>query len=59
MESCLGPGEGGGLLCHLGNIAYRTNTVLECDPETGRAANNPAAEKPWKRAYRPGWEPKV
>jgi predicted dehydrogenase len=47
------------MLCHLGNIAYRTNTVLECDSETGRIANNPAAAKLWGRTYRPGWEPKV
>ena len=45
------------MLCHLGNIAYRTGTVVQCNPETGRLLDNPAGEKLWKRPYRPGWEP--
>jgi predicted dehydrogenase len=47
------------LLCHLGNIAYRTGSVLECDPATGRPVNAAAAESLWSREYRPGWEPVV
>jgi predicted dehydrogenase len=45
------------LLCHLGNIAYRTGRVLECDPATGRPRNVPEADALWSREYRPGWEP--
>ena len=47
------------LLCHLGNIAYRTNSVLSLDPQTHQVMNNPAATALWSREYRPGWEPKV
>lgn len=47
------------LLCHLGNIAYRTQSTLTLDPTTGRIQNNPAAEVLWTKEYRPGWEPTV
>ena len=48
------------MLCHLGNIAYRTNTVVRCDPKTGKLIDNPEGEKLWKRAaYREGWNVKV
>ncbi|WP_417850196.1 Gfo/Idh/MocA family protein [Thalassoglobus sp.] len=47
------------LLCHLGNIAYRTQSMLTCDTENGRILENEDAMKLWKREYEPGWEPKV
>ena len=46
------------LMCHLGNIAYRTDSVLQCDPETGRARSG-AARRLWDREYERGWEMKV
>jgi predicted dehydrogenase len=45
------------LLCHLGNIAYRTGHTLNLDPDTQQIVGDPAAL--WTREYRPGWEPKV
>jgi predicted dehydrogenase len=45
------------LLCHLGNIAYRTGQTLEIDPSTGHILNNAAAEKLWACEYRKGWMP--
>ncbi len=33
------------MLRHLGNIAYRTNTVVRVDPKTGKMLDNPAGEK--------------
>ncbi|MBB4077824.1 putative dehydrogenase [Lewinella aquimaris] len=46
-------------ICHLGNMAQRTNSVLECDTTTGKPKNNEAALALWKRQYEPGWEPVV
>jgi len=57
LNSPIEEGQISAMLCHLGNIAYRTNVTVECDPATGRMINHPAGEKLWKRAYRKGWEP--
>ncbi|MHC5137143.1 MAG: Gfo/Idh/MocA family protein [Planctomycetota bacterium] len=47
------------LLGHLGNIAAKTGTLLNCNPKNGHIIGNPEAEKMWSREYEPGWEPKV
>jgi predicted dehydrogenase len=47
------------LLCHLGNIAWRTGRTLHCDPQNGHIQNDEEAMKLWSREYRAGWEPKV
>lgn len=44
------------LWCHLGNIAYRTNSVLDIDTASGQIKNNPDAMKLWKREYSPEFE---
>jgi predicted dehydrogenase len=55
LNSPIEEGQKSTLLCHLGNIAYRTQTVVRCDPKTGKMIDNPEGEKLWKRAYREGW----
>ena len=47
------------LLCHLGNIAQATGSMLEIDPGNGHILNNPEAMKYWSRTYEAGWEPTV
>jgi predicted dehydrogenase len=47
------------LLCHLGNISWRTRQTINFDPATRRMKDGQAAESLWGREYRPGWEPKV
>lgn len=50
-------GQISAMLCHLGNIAFRTNGAVEVDPANGNLKNNPEGQKLWGRpAYREGWE---
>ena len=45
-------------LCHLGNIAYRTNETLTLDTRTGMPSSA-AGKKLWAVDYQPGWEVKA
>ena len=48
------------MLCHLGNIAYRTGQRLEFDASTETFKNAPAANDLLSREYRKGFElPKI
>ena len=60
LNSPIDEGQKSAMLCHLGNIAYRTDTVVRCDPRTGAVLDNPAAQRLWGRpSYRAGWVVRV
>jgi predicted dehydrogenase len=60
LASPIDEGQKSTMLCHLGNLAYRTNTVVRCDSRTGAVLDNPAAERLWGRpVYRDGWTVRV
>lgn len=46
------------LLCHLGNIAYRTSSTLQTRPEDGHILDNQPAAALWGREYADGWRPR-
>jgi len=52
-------GQKSTLLCHLGNIAWRTGHTLNFDPQARAIVDDPAASALWQREYRPGWKPVV
>ena len=52
-------GQKSTMMCHLGNIAYRTGRVINFDPEKRQIVGDKEAQSHWKREYRKGWELKV
>ncbi|SFC84568.1 Gfo/Idh/MocA family protein [Spirosoma endophyticum] len=56
QASTIDEGAKSTLLCHLANIAYRTNKPLSIDSKNGHI-HDAAAMKLWSRQYEKGWEP--
>jgi len=44
------------LLCHLGNIAYRTDRVIRSSAINGQLSDQDIPKGLWKREYDPKWE---
>lgn len=60
LNSEIAEGQKSTLLCHLGNIAWRTQSTVLFDPAKKQIrGDNEAARSLWSRTYRDGWEPKV
>jgi predicted dehydrogenase len=47
------------LLCHLGNIAYRTGRVIHTSASNGRISDQDIPDGLWRRDYDPKWESEI
>ncbi len=59
LRSEIEEGQKSTVLCHLGNIAWRTGHIINFDPKTRRIVGDRTAAALATRKYRRGWEPKV
>jgi predicted dehydrogenase len=59
LNSEIEEGHKSTLLCHLGNIAYRTGRSLRCDAKTGRILGDKEAAALWGREYDRTWQERL
>jgi len=59
LRSEIEDGQKSTILCHLGNIAWRTGHTINFDSASRKIVGDQTAAALGSRAYRAGWEPKV
>ena len=59
LKSEIEDGQRSTLLCHLGNVAWRSGHTINFDPKSRQIVGDKSAQAFASRAYRRGWEPKV
>ena len=59
LRAEIGEGQKSTVLCHLGNIAWRTGHTVSFDPKDRKIIGDKEASALVSRTYREGWEPKV
>jgi len=58
LNSEIEDGQKSTLLCHLGNIAWRTGRTLNFDRKSHKIVGDRKTSALWYREYRRGWEPR-
>jgi predicted dehydrogenase len=59
LKADIEEGQKSTILCHLGNIAWRTGRTVNFDPKAQQIIGDREAVKLSERRYRAGWQPKV
>ena len=59
LNAAIEDGQKSTVLCHLGNIAWRTGHTINFDPHSRKILADDTASALTMRDYRSGWEPKV
>jgi predicted dehydrogenase len=59
LNAAIEDGQKSTMLCHLGNIAWRTGHTINYEPAAGKIVGDREAAALCRREYRKGWEPKV
>lgn len=59
LTSEIAEGQKSTMLCHLGNLAWRSGQTVSFDPSIARLSPASPGHAEWERLYPPGWQPTV